>query len=100
MLVRIHCLSDSSSAIRLSYPTLKEKRNNPVVLFGWWGETLLRHTAEEHTINSMMNTKKFQVEKRGKLSWILIRQMPHDPQYKLGSHIPSYGKVLAIEELR
>ena len=48
----------------------------------------------------MENTKKFQVEKKGKLTWILIRQMPHDPQYKLGSHIPSYGKVVAIEELR
>lgn len=45
----------------------------------------------------MENTKKFQVEKRGKLSWVLIRQMPHDPQYKLGSHIPSYGKVVAVE---
>lgn len=42
--------------------------------------------------------KKFQVEKRGKLSWVLIRQMPHDPQYKLGSHIPSYGKVVAVEQ--
>ncbi len=46
----------------------------------------------------MENTKKFQVEKRGKLSWILIRQMPHDPQYKLGSHIPSYGKVVAVQD--
>ncbi len=43
--------------------------------------------------------KKFQVEKRGKLSWVVIRQMPHDPKYKLGSHIPSYGKVVAVEEL-
>ena len=41
--------------------------------------------------------KKFQVEKRGKRTWVVIRQMPHDPQYKLGSHIPSYGKVVAVE---
>ena len=46
-----------------------------------------------------MDTKKFQVEKRGKRSWVLIRQMPHDPQYKLGSHIPSYGKVVAFEHV-
>lgn len=45
----------------------------------------------------MENTRKFQVEKRGKRSWILIRQAPHDPQYKLGSHIPGYGKVVAID---
>ena len=44
-----------------------------------------------------MNNKKFQVEKKGKLLWVLIRQMPHDPQYKLGSIIPSYGKVVAVE---
>jgi hypothetical protein len=42
--------------------------------------------------------KKFQVEKRGKRIWVLIRQMPHDPQYKLGSHIPSYGKVVAVDD--
>jgi hypothetical protein len=42
--------------------------------------------------------KKFQVEKKGKRSWVLIRQMPHDPQYKLGSHIPSYGKVVAVDD--
>ena len=47
-----------------------------------------------------MQTKKFQVEKRGKRLWVLIRQMPHDPQYKLGSHIPGYGKVVAVEEVR
>jgi hypothetical protein len=46
----------------------------------------------------MENLKKFLVEKKGKQSWILIRQMPRDPQYKLGSHIPSYGKVVAVEE--
>ena len=43
-------------------------------------------------------TKKFQVEKKGKRSWVLIRQAAHDPQYKLGSHIPSYGKVVAVED--
>lgn len=41
--------------------------------------------------------KTFQVEKRGKRTWVVIRQLPHDPQYKLGSHIPSYGKVVAVE---
>ena len=44
-----------------------------------------------------VHQKKFQVEKRGKRSWVLIRQAPHDPQYKLGSHIPSYGKVIAVD---
>ena len=42
-------------------------------------------------------TRKVQVEKRGKRTWVLIRQAAHDPQYKLGSHIPSYGKVVAVE---
>jgi hypothetical protein len=42
--------------------------------------------------------KTFQVEKKGKLIWVVIRQMPHDPQYNVGSHIPSYGKVVAIRE--
>ena len=53
----------------------------------------------KHTLLDMP-TKKFQVEKRGKRIWVLIRQMAHDPQYKLGSHIPSYGKVVAVEEAR
>lgn len=43
--------------------------------------------------------KRFQVEKRGKRSWVLIRQMAHDPQYRIGSHIPSYGKVVAVDEM-
>ena len=42
--------------------------------------------------------KKFQVEKRGKRSWVLIRQAPHDPQYKLGSQIPGHGKVVAVKD--
>jgi hypothetical protein len=41
--------------------------------------------------------KKFQVERRGNRAWVLIRQMPHDPQHKLGSIIPGYGKVIAVE---
>lgn len=45
-------------------------------------------------------TKKFMVEKRGKISFVLIRQMAHDPQYKIGSHIPSYGKVVGILEVQ
>lgn len=45
-----------------------------------------------------MNNKVFQTEKRGKLSWVVIRQAAHDPQYKIGSHIPGYGKVVAVRE--
>jgi len=48
----------------------------------------------------MVLNKKFQVEQRGQLQWVLIRQAPHDPQYKMGSHIPGYGKVVAVEEVR
>ena len=39
-------------------------------------------------------TKTFKVEAKGKQSWVAIRQMPHDPQYKVGSRIPGYGKVV------
>lgn len=46
-----------------------------------------------------MNTKKLQVEKKGKRTWVVIRQAAHDPHYKLGSHIPSYGKVVAFEHV-
>ena len=44
----------------------------------------------------MTNTKTFQVEKQGKLTWVVIRQMPHDTQFTLGSRIPGLGKVVAI----
>jgi hypothetical protein len=47
-----------------------------------------------------MDNKKFFVEKRGKKAWVVIRQLPHDPRYKLGSHIPGYGKVVALQEAR
>ena len=40
--------------------------------------------------------KSFLVEKKGKRQWVTIRQMPHDPQYKIGSHIPGYGKVVEV----
>lgn len=41
--------------------------------------------------------KTYQVEKKnGKLAWVIIRQMPHDPQYVVGSTIPGYGKVVAV----
>lgn len=43
-----------------------------------------------------MENKTFLVEKKGKQIWVVIRQMAHDPQYKIGSHIPSYGKVIAV----
>lgn len=49
----------------------------------------------------MSATKVFQVEKRNKLQWVVIRQIPGlDPTYKIGSHIPSYGKVVAVREAR
>jgi hypothetical protein len=44
----------------------------------------------------MEQNKKFFVEKKGKRTWVVIRQLPQDPQYKLGSHIPGYGKVVAV----
>ena len=44
-----------------------------------------------------MDNKKFFVEKNGRKTWVVIRQLPHDPQYKLGSHIPGYGKVVALD---
>ena len=40
--------------------------------------------------------KTFKVERKGKQTWVVIRQMPHDPQYKIGSRIPGYGKVVEI----
>lgn len=43
-------------------------------------------------------TKEFLVEKKGKQSLVILRQMAHDPQYKVGSHIPGYGKVVAVKE--
>ena len=47
----------------------------------------------------MTNTKTFQVEKQGKLTWVVIRQMPHDTQFTLGSRIPGLGKVVAIGDV-
>ena len=41
-------------------------------------------------------TKTFKVERKGKQTWVVIRQMPHDPQYVIGSTIPGYGKVVAV----
>ena len=41
-------------------------------------------------------TKNFKVERKGKQTWVVIRQMPHDPQYKVGSRIPNYGKVVEV----
>ena len=32
--------------------------------------------------------------KNGKIVFVLERQMPHDPQYKLGSKIPGRGEVV------
>lgn len=41
-------------------------------------------------------TKTFKVEKKGIQTWVVIRQMAHDPQYKIGSRIPGYGKVVGV----
>lgn len=40
--------------------------------------------------------KTFKVERKGKQTWVLVRQMPHDPQYTVGSVIPGYGKVMEV----
>lgn len=45
-----------------------------------------------------MENKTFLVEKKGKRQWVVIRQSAHDPKYKIGSHIPSYGKVLEVRD--
>jgi hypothetical protein len=39
--------------------------------------------------------KRFVVERHGEVSYCIIRQMPHDTQYSIGSTIPGYGKVVA-----
>ena len=42
--------------------------------------------------------KSFTVEtKSGKRVVVVIRQMAHDPQYKIGSRIPGYGKVVEVK---
>ena len=38
----------------------------------------------------------FKCEKNGKIIFVLERQMPHDPQYKVGSRIPGRGKVVEV----
>jgi hypothetical protein len=38
--------------------------------------------------------KRFVVERHGEVSYCIIRQMPYDPQYVVGSTIPGFGKVL------
>lgn len=41
--------------------------------------------------------KTFQIEtKQGKMIYVVIRQAAHDPQYKVGSRIPGYGKVVSL----
>ena len=45
-----------------------------------------------------MSNKTFVVEKNGKQSIVVIRQMAHYPQYKIGSRIPGWGVVVAIKE--
>jgi hypothetical protein len=41
--------------------------------------------------------KTFKVERGGKQAWVVIRQMAHDTQYKVGSRIPGYGKVVEVK---
>jgi hypothetical protein len=38
--------------------------------------------------------KRFLVERHGKLSYCIIRQMPYDTQYSIGSTIPGYRRVV------
>jgi len=45
-----------------------------------------------------MNNKTFQVEKKGKRVWVVIRQSETDPKYKIGSHIPGYGRVVEVRD--
>ena len=43
--------------------------------------------------------KTLQVENnKGNRSWIVVRQMPHDPQYIIGSWVAGLGKVVAIQD--
>ena len=49
-----------------------------------------------YQVMNSADNKTFTVEtKSGKRIVVVIRQMPHDPQYKIGSRIPGYGKVVA-----
>lgn len=46
-----------------------------------------------------MNNKSFLIQRNnGKQEWVLIRQEPHDPQYKLGSRIPRLGEVIRVKD--
>ena len=38
--------------------------------------------------------KRFVVERYGEITHCIIRQMPHDTQYGIGSTIPGFGKVV------
>lgn len=40
--------------------------------------------------------KTFKVEHKGKQSVIVVRQMAHDKQYKVGDNIPGLGKVIEV----
>lgn len=40
--------------------------------------------------------KTFKVERNGKQTWVVVRQMPHDTQYAVGSRIPGLGRVIEI----
>lgn len=42
-------------------------------------------------------SKSFKLQtKSGRTIFMIIRQMPHDPQYKVGSRIPGCGVVIEI----
>ena len=40
-------------------------------------------------------TKTFKVERNGKQSVVVVRQMAHDTQYRPGMVIPGLGRVIA-----
>jgi hypothetical protein len=40
--------------------------------------------------------KLFLVEKAGRLEWVVLRQMAHDPQYRVGSRVPGLGRVVQV----
>jgi hypothetical protein len=44
--------------------------------------------------------KRFVVERHGKISYCIIRQMPYDTQYRIGSTIPGFGRVVGYGDAK
>ena len=65
---------------------------------GWDGtEVALCSCMKNETKSEVSNmTKTFKVERKGKQTWVAVRQMAHDPQYVVGSRIPGLGKVVEV----